>query len=323
MHVVRTGLVRRAPADLRAADDQRRLGCLRLGLGDGGGNGRGIVAVDRADDMPAIGAEAGRGIVAEPAFDMAVDGDPVVVVEAGQLVEAPDASQRAGFVADAFHQAAVAEEDPGAVIDDGAARPVEALGQQLFGQRHADGVGEALAERPGGRLDAGRVADFRVAGGAAAELAEVLQVVEAQVVAGQMQQRVEQHRAVAVGQHEAVAVRPFRVGRVVLQVVSPQHFGDVGHAHWGAGVAGLGLVDGVNGQEADGVGQFTAEGGFGRVAIHVSLQNIQNLTAEARRPREQSLSSDFLRASASLRFMSIFLPFRRDACGPSGAGPSA
>ena len=89
---------------------------------------------------------------------------------------------------------------------------VELVRQQLFGQRHAHGVGQALAERAGGGLDARRDADFRMARRLAVQLAEVAQLAHRQVVAGEVQQRVQQHRAVAVGQHEAVAVGPLRVG---------------------------------------------------------------------------------------------------------------
>ena len=81
-----------------------------------------------------------------------------------------------------------------------------------------------------------------------------------QVVAGQVQQRVLQHRAVAVGQHEAVAVEPLRIVRVVAQEVVPQHFGDVGHAHRHARMAGLGRLDRVDGEETDGVGEVAAAG---------------------------------------------------------------
>ena len=65
-------------------------------------------------------------------------------------------------------------------------------------------------------------------------------------IAGQVQQRVQQHRAVAVRQHEAVAVGPGRIGRVVLQIMAPQHRGDVGHAHRHARVAGIRLLDRVD-----------------------------------------------------------------------------
>ena len=77
-----------------------------------------VVAVDVGDDVPAIGLEALRGVVGEPAFDLAVDRDAVVVVEADQLAQPERAGERAGLVRDALHQAAVAQEDVGAVVDD-------------------------------------------------------------------------------------------------------------------------------------------------------------------------------------------------------------
>ena len=51
-----------------------------------------------------------------------------------------------------------------------------------------------------------------------AELAEVLDLLDRHgLVAEQMQQRIEQHRAVAGRQHEAVAVGPVRIGRIEFQ----------------------------------------------------------------------------------------------------------
>ena len=51
------------------------------------------------------------------------------------------------------------------------------------------------------------------------QLAEALAAPPSAGIAGQVQQRVLQHRAVAVGQHEAVAVGPVRVGGIVLEEV--------------------------------------------------------------------------------------------------------
>ncbi len=227
------------------------------------------MAVDRPDHVPAVGAKRWRRVVDEPGRDLAVDADAVVVVQRHQLVQLPGTGQRAGFVADAFHQAAVAQEDVGVVVDDDVAVAVELGRQQLLGQRHAHGVGEALAERAGGGLHARGDADLGVARRLAVQLAEVLQLLQRQVVAGQVQQRIEQHRGVAVGQHEAVAIEPVRIGRVVLQVPVPQRHGDVGHAHRRAGVARVGLLHGVHGQGADRVGhldgvQLRPGGGFDR-----------------------------------------------------------
>ena len=83
----------------------------------------------------------------------AVDGDAVVVEQHDQLVQLQMAGERDRLLADAFHQVAVGGEHIGAVIDDVVA---ELGGEVRFGDRHADGVGEALAERAGGGLDAGR-----------------------------------------------------------------------------------------------------------------------------------------------------------------------
>ena len=85
-----------------------------------------------------------------------------------------------------------------------------------LGQRHADGVRQALAERAGGGFHTRSHIDFRVAGGFAVQLAKVFQFFHRQRVTRQVQQRVNQHRAVAVGQHKTVAVKPVRVVRAVL-----------------------------------------------------------------------------------------------------------
>ena len=156
-----------------------------------------------------------------------------------------------GLVADAFHQAAVTQEHVGVVVDDGVACAVELGGQQLFGQREAHGIGDALAQRAGGGFHAGGDAHFGVAGRLAVQLAEVLEFVDRQRVAREVQQRVDQHGAVAVGQDEAVTVSPLRVDGVVLEVTAPQCHGHVGHAHGGAGVAGVGLLNGIHCECAD------------------------------------------------------------------------
>ena len=72
----------------------------------------------------------------------------------------------------ALHQAAVADEHVGPVIDDRVPGAVEACGQQSLRERHADRVGEALPERPGGGLDTGGEAVLRMSGRLRVELAE-------------------------------------------------------------------------------------------------------------------------------------------------------
>ena len=259
----RVGAVGAALADVRLANDEGGALGLLFGFFDGGVHLVGVVAVDGADHVPAAGHEAQGGVVGKPGSDLAIDADAVVVVQRDQLVELPGAGQRHGFVADAFHQAAIAQEGVGVVVHHGVAFTVELGRQQFFCQCKAHGVGDALAQRAGGGFDAGRVADFRVARRAGAELAEVLELLHGQVVAREVQQRIQQHRTVAIAQHKTVAVKPLGVGRVVLEVAAPQRHGHVGHAHGGAGVTGIGLLNCVHGQRADCVGHLVGLLGVG------------------------------------------------------------
>jgi len=190
------------------------------------------------------------------------------------------------------------------------ARTIEFSGQQLFRHRHAHRVGNALTERSGGRLDARRIAIFRMPGGFRMQLPELLDVLDRQVVTGQMQQRVKQHRAVAVGEHEAVAIGPLRVGRIVLQVVIPEHLGDLGHAHRRARVARFGLFDRVHRQRANRAGEVVEDRGFeiGECGRHFFLPGKRVIMRDS--PRSW-------RRCARIRSPS------RGACSPSDAGSSA
>ena len=112
---------------------------------------------------------------------------------------------------------------------------------------------------------AGMLAELRMAGGRGVELAEALDLLDAHaVVAGEVEQRIEQHGAVAGRQHEAVAVRPARVGGVELVEARPERGGDVGHAHGHARMAGFRRLHRVDGKRADGVGHVPCLRGWPR-----------------------------------------------------------
>ena len=166
-----------------------------------------ILAVDQLGG-PAGGLEALHLVDRIGDRGRAVDRDAVVVIQHDQLVELPVPGHRDRFLRHAFHQVAVGGEHVGVMVDDLLA---ELGGQHLLRQRHADRGGDALAERAGGGLDALGVEILGVARRQRSELAEMLDLVERHVlVAGEIQQRIEQHRAVAGREHEAVAVRPVR-----------------------------------------------------------------------------------------------------------------
>ena len=243
-------LAARALRDLGLAGDEGRT-VLAGGPLHGRGDLARMVAVDFLHG-PAIGLEAGELVAGLGDRSFPVDGGVVVVEQHGQLGQLEATGDRGGLVADAFHQAAVAGDHPGAVVDKVV---TEARSQVAFGHGHADGGGDALAQRTGGGFNAGGVAVLRVAGGVGAPLTEVADLVHRHgLEAGQVQQRVEQHRAVARREHEAVAVGPVGAVGVVLQEFGPEHRGDIGHAHGHALVPRLSLVDGVHREHADRVG---------------------------------------------------------------------
>ncbi len=177
----------------------------------------------------------------------------VVVVEIDQLAEPQVPGQRGGFRRDAFHQVAVADDAVSVMVDDLEAGAVVARRQMRLGHRHAHAVAEALAKRPGRHLDAGCEAALGVPGRDASPLAELLDLLQRQIVPGQMEQAVQQHRAVAGGQDKAVAVEPRRVRRVVLEKARPQHVRHGRGAQRQARMAAVGLLHGVDRKEAQGI----------------------------------------------------------------------
>ena len=255
MRLVQTSLVGRTLADHRLATDQRRL-VGAFGRCDRGIDSRHIMTVHIPDDIPAISLEPARCIVREPAPDIPVDRNTVVVVQRNQLVQLPGTGQRTGFVRNTFHQATVAQKDIRIVIDDIKTRLVEFGSQQLFSQRHTDRIGNPLSQRASRRIDTGRDMHFRMTRRFGMELAELADIVHGKIVTCQMQQRILQHRAMSVGQNEAVTIEPSGIGRIMPVMSGPQRNGNIRHTHRHARMSGIGFLDRIHRQRADRVGHF-------------------------------------------------------------------
>ena len=125
--------------------------------------------------------------------------------------------------------------------------------ERALGDRHPDGIADALPERTRRRLDAGGEMHLRMSGRAAPPLPKRLQVVEGQVVAGQIQEAVEQHAAVTGGEHEAIAVRPMGIARVVSQMALPERVRHRRRAERQPGMARVRLLDGIDRECADAI----------------------------------------------------------------------
>jgi len=189
--------VRAAVSDMRAELYHARPLVLGLGVIQGLFEARHIVAVaGDFPDVPSVGLEALGPVLGEGKLGLAVDADVVVVVDNDKIVQPQMPGQRAGLGGNAFLQVAVAGDDVYLVVDDREALAVEVARQILLCDSHSHSVGNPLTQRPGGDLDTQIGCVFRVPGRFAAPLAEVLHLVQAQIVACKMKQRVDQSAAV-------------------------------------------------------------------------------------------------------------------------------
>src|SRR5579863_1299316 len=94
-------------------------------------------------------------------------------------------------------------------------------------------------------------------------LTERLQIIQRQFVAAEIQGGVQERRGVAVGEHEAIAIRPLEMGRTVLHQLMKQQVSNGRAAQRRSGVAALGLLYRVNREEPQGINRKLIEGDVG------------------------------------------------------------
>ena len=276
-------LGRRRPTDDRLEDDERRLG--RLGLGgldravqllDVLGVLAGLLPVDVLD-VPTQRLVAGGDVLGERDVGVVLDRDLVRVVEDDQATELLAAGEARGLVGDALLHVAVTGDHVGEVVEGGLAvggLRVEQATLEALRVAEAHGGGEALAERAGRDLDTVGVAVLRVTRGLRAPLAEVLEVLELEAVAVQVELHVLQDRGVARREDEAVAADPGGVAGVATHHLLEEQVGDRREAHRGAGVTVAGGLDRVGGEDArrvDGLLVDGVPGEFSHLDVDPSL----------------------------------------------------
>ena len=262
----RVVLMRRAIADVAFDDDQgRHVRCAPENL-NGLRQPLGVVGVAHAMDVPAIGQEARRDVVAERQIRVSLYRDAVAVVDPAEVAEHLMPGKGRRFAGHALHHVPVAAHDINVVVEHREVRAVEMLGEPASGDGHADARGAPLAQRPGGRLDSGGQVVLGMSRTFAVELAEPLDVVERDrefsetfvlgvdcLDAGEVQRRVQQHGSMAVGQNETVAVWPDRIVGVEAQELLPKRIDHRRQCHRRAGMAGIGLLHGIHRERANGV----------------------------------------------------------------------
>ena len=234
---------------MAAHDDQRGSPLHRHGRSDTRFQDIEVVGrLAQVHNVPAVGGKALSSVVGKGEIGRAIDGDPVVVVEADEPVEALMTGKGGSLVADSLGEVAVAAQGEHPVVADFGAKPVA---QPALGYRHAHRVGDSLAKGPGRDLDSRCVADLGVSRGLAAPLAEVPQVVEGEPLAGEVKHGVEENGRMAGAEHEPVPVRPSGVVSVVAQNASPKHMGQRRHGHRCALMPGSSSVGSIHGQATD------------------------------------------------------------------------
>src|SRR6185437_7032750 len=110
----------------------------------------------------------------------------VVIIEIDQLAELQMTGERCGLRGDARHQIAVADDPVGEMSDDLEARTIVPGRKMSRGEREAHSVAKALTERTGGHFHAWRHAALRVARCDAAPFAKPLDLLQRQVIAGEV-----------------------------------------------------------------------------------------------------------------------------------------
>mmetsp|Transcript_4819 Transcript_4819/g.13917 ORF Transcript_4819/g.13917 Transcript_4819/m.13917 type:complete len:466 (-) Transcript_4819:590-1987(-) len=251
--IVGVGLVRGSVSDEGGHLDQGRLVGDGLGLLDGGLDSiEVVVSVGDVLHMPSHGLVTGADILSEGDLSVSVDRDPVVIVEGDQLAESPVTGEGSSLRGDSLHVASISHDHIGVVVDEVHARLVEASSKVLLGEGKADRVGDSLSKGSGSDLNSLRQEVLRVTGRLGSPLAELLEVLDAHVVSHQVKEGVVEHRSVSSGQNEPITLGPLRVRAVGLHELLEEHVGHRGAAHGQTGVSRVGLVDSVDGQEADG-----------------------------------------------------------------------
>ena len=204
-------------------------------------------------DVPPVGGEPRADILRECDVGGGGERDLIRVVEHDQPAEMQIAGERRRLGTHPLHHVAIAREDVGVVVDDLVPGSIERRSEPSLRHCEPHGVPESLAERTGGDFDAGRDAALRMAGRLAPPLPEMLQILDADVVAGEMEEAVQQRAAVTRGQHEPVAIAPLRIRGIVPHVSRPQHVRHWRRTHGQPGVPGVRALHCIDAERANGV----------------------------------------------------------------------
>ena len=168
--------------------------------------------------VPAVGAVARGGVLAQRDVGVVLDRDLVVVVEDDQVAQLLHGRQRRGFGGDALLDVAVGGDHVDEVVERAGSRCGVRIEQPALVarcHRHAHRRGQTLAERAGGDLNALGVPELRVSRRLGSPRAQRLDVGQFQTEPAQVELDVQRQAAVPARQHEPVAAQPVGVAGIV------------------------------------------------------------------------------------------------------------
>ena len=241
--------LRASVSNHRPHADQRRSRRIRLRRLDRVLDRHQVVAIGHAQHLPVVRLEALRHVLRVAQRSRPVQRDQVVVIQHNQLAQSQRPSQRRRLMRYALHQVAIAAQHIGVVIDHRVPVAVVHRRQMPLRCGHSHRHAESLSQRPGRHLHARRLAALRVPRCLRSPLPELLQLRHRQVVPGQMQRPIQQHRRVPIRQHEPVAVDPLRRRRIVLHQLVIQQIRNRCAAQRRSRMAAPGLFDSVHSQK--------------------------------------------------------------------------
>ena len=120
-----------------------------------------------------------------------------------------------------FHQATVTHKHIGVVIYNGVritslVSLIEPGCKHLLGDSHAHGISQSLPQRSGRGFHPGCITVLWMPRCFRSNLSEILQLIHRQVITCEVQQRIEQHGAMTVGQNKPVPIAPVRISGIVF-----------------------------------------------------------------------------------------------------------
>ena len=154
------------------------------------------------------------------------------IVNENQIVEAPNAGERARLGCDALLHVAVTAQTDHVLVENSVLIGVEPRRSHVRCQGHANRVAHALTKRSGGAFHSGRLAKFGVSRRFGVQLPEAFDFRHRQIVAAHVQPGVKEHAAVTGREHEDIAIDPAWLVRIISQRMTKKHRADFRATEW-------------------------------------------------------------------------------------------